>query len=90
MPFFSYYKGSGGGGGTSSGLKVPTGPLLAGDNTIIHNLDKTDYIIQLRNPENIVDVNAIYPDPADPTNKVIINVVINLPGGLDLYLVCWT
>lgn len=78
-----------GGGTASAGIKLSTGVLLSGDNTVVHNLALSNYIIQIRNENNIAMVNQVYPDPTDPSNQLIINMGIALPDGLDLFLVGW-
>ena len=92
----TYRRRGGGGGGLSpvggggSGIAytktVSTGALALGDNVIVHNMGYTYYGYELHDTDNIASVNKIYPDPADPTNNLIINVSAPIPGGLTLII----
>lgn len=78
---------TGGGGSSVTYTKtISTGPLVAGDNTIVHGMGYTNYSYELHDSSNIADVNGIYPAIADPTNAITINVVVPIPAGLTLII----
>ncbi len=82
-----YPQESGGGGGSSpvSGGDVATGALVANvEKSVSHGFGISELQLQVKDANNNADVATLKPDPADPTNKVIIKVGVNLPAGLTI------
>lgn len=70
------------------GKTVNTGALLGGvSKSIVHNLGNSNYQIEVDNGENNVGVQTLKKDPADPANKIIIKVLIDFPGGLNVSII---
>lgn len=74
--------------GNTQGSTISTGALLANtQKSIVHNLDLNNYQLEVSDASNNVGVNTLKKDPADPKNKVIIEVGVDLPGGLDISII---
>ena len=72
----------------SPGTTVNSGALLANvPVSVAHNLGLSKYQMQVHDADNNVEVNVLKPDPADPTNKVIIEVGVAIPEGLDISVI---
>jgi hypothetical protein len=84
---FGQYIPVGSGGSIPSFRQFNTGALTIGDNTIALGITLSNYTYQLSDATNSYLVNAIYPDPANPTTQLIINVVDDVPAGLTLTII---
>ena len=63
----------GGGGSPVAGLTVNTGALVAGvQKSVTHNLGLTTYTLFIQGDNTQLLVKELRPDPADPTNKLLI------------------
>lgn len=87
MVKYSQFYSIGGGGSPATYKQLATGALVQGNNTISLGVTLSSFTCTLSNATNTVLVNAIYPDPANPTTKVIINVTKAIPAGLTLTIV---
>ena len=78
--------GVAGGGivGNTKGTTINTGALVANTpKSIVHALNLDNYQLEVHDNSNNVEVSTLKKDPADVKNKVIVEVGVNLPGGLD-------
>lgn len=67
---------------------INTGALVANTpKTITHDFNLADYQLQVNDSNNNADVNTLKKDPADPTNKIIVETGVSLPGGLDVSII---
>ena len=74
--------------GSVAGKTVNPGALLANTPVSIpHDLGLTNYQLQVTDNVNNVEVQTLKKDPADPTNKVIIEVGVAVAGGLDVSII---
>ena len=74
--------------GNTKGSTINTGALTANTpKSITHNLGLADYQLQVHNASNNQDVFTLKKDPADPTNKIIVEVGVDLAGGLDISII---
>lgn len=74
--------------GNPEGKTINTGALLADTPvSIAHNLNLANYQLEVTDASNNVEVNTLKKDPADPTNKIIVEVGVALPGGLDVSII---
>ena len=74
--------------GNTKGSTIATGALLANTpKSIAHNLDLDKYQLQVHDNDNNVEISTLKKDPADPKNKIIVEVGVNLPGGLDVSII---
>ena len=90
--FFPSVTGTTGGGGSSLTYSkdVATGALVAHTPTsILHSMGYANYNFEVKDATNKADVDAIYIDPAFPTTKFIIEVGVDLPGGLTVTCQGW-
>lgn len=78
------------GTGACTAKSVAIGALTANvDKTLTHNLNKANVSFTITNGINNVMLNKTYPDPADPTNKIIVQSVVNVAAGLTLNVIGW-
>lgn len=87
MPRYGQYIAIGSGGTVPTFKQINTGALLAGDNTITTGVILTSFTYVLQDDTNLYMVNSIKPDPANPTTKIIINVIDAIPAGLTLTII---
>jgi len=87
MVKFSQFIPIASGGSTPTFKKLSTGALVAGNNNIALGMTLSEFTYSLTDSNNIYMVNAIYPDPSNPTTHIIINVYEDVPGGLTLTII---
>ncbi len=74
--------------GDVQGVTINTGALVADfPKTIVHNLDLDNYQLEVSDDENNVEVQTLKKDPADPKNKIIVEVAVDIIGGLDISII---
>ena len=74
--------------GNPKGTTINTGALTANTpKSIAHNLNLADYQLQVHDDSNNVEIQTLKKDSADPTNKIIVEVGIDLAGGLDISII---
>lgn len=74
--------------GIAEGSTINTGALVASTpKSVAHNLNLDNYQLQVHDADNNVDVGTLKKDPADPKNKIIVEVGVALAGGLDVSII---
>ena len=77
-----------GGPGIAEAKTINTGALLANTpKTVTHDLGLSNYQLEVHDADNNVEVSTLKKDPGDPTNKIIIEVAVALPGGLEVSII---
>ena len=74
--------------GNTEGKTINTGALLADTpKTVTHDLGLSSYQLEVHDADNNVEVSTLKKDPGDPTNKIIVEVGVDLAGGLDVSII---
>jgi len=74
--------------GNTKGTTINTGALLANTpKSVLHNFDLDNYQLEVHDDSNNVDVKTLKKDPADLKNKIIVEIGVALPGGLDVSII---
>ena len=73
---------------TTQAVIINTGALTANTpKSIEHNLNLDNYQLQVQDNNNNVEVSTLKKDPADAKNKVIVELGVDLPAGLDVSII---